>query len=120
MRALSAVIATVLFSLTAWACPTTDEPPFCLIEEDFSRGITVPSKARDPGEFTPEGWHVRGFESKLKYDLGHHYRKGVVEFTRRGPLRQSAKHTLFSASNEESGSDGDRRGYSRSAWSTRG
>lgn len=84
-------------------------PPACLIDEDFTTARTAAQRPRDPGEFTPEGWRVRSSASQLRYDLGRHYRKGRVEFEIKGPLKQKEKHTLFSAWNEEAGSDGDRK-----------
>lgn len=89
--------------------PLQAAPPACLIDEDFTSGRTAAMRVRDPGEFTPEGWRVDSRASQLKYDLGKHYKKGRVEFEIRGPLRQIAKHSLFSAWNEEAGADGDRR-----------
>jgi len=84
-------------------------PPVCPIDEDFTAGRTAAARPRDPGEFTPDGWRVRSFDSQLKYDLGRHYRKGLVEIEIRGPLKQKPKHALFSAWNEEAASDGDRK-----------
>jgi len=81
----------------------------CPIDEDFTTGRTAAARPRDPGEFTPEGWRVRSFESQLKYDLGRHYRKGLVEIEIRGPLKHMPKHSLFSAWNEEAASDGARK-----------
>lgn len=80
----------------------------CPVDEDFRGGRTAAMRPRDPGEFTPEGWKVNSLASQLKYDLGKHYRQGRVELEVKGPLRQKAKHTLFSAWNEEAGADGDR------------
>lgn len=84
-------------------------PPACLIDEDFTSGRTAASRVREPGEFTPDGWRVNSLGSQLKYDLGRHYRKGRVEIEIKGPLKQEAKHSLFSAWNEEAAADGDRK-----------
>jgi hypothetical protein len=84
-------------------------PPPCVVDEDFTSGRTAASRPRDPGEFTSEGWKVTSPASQLKYDLGKHYKKGRVEILIRGPLKQMAKHSLFSAWNEEAASDGDRK-----------
>jgi hypothetical protein len=84
-------------------------PPVCVVDEDFASGRTAASKPRDPGASTPEGWMANTPASQLKYDLGRHYRKGLVEIEVRGPLKQQQKHALFSAWNEEAASDGDRK-----------
>lgn len=102
--AVLAVLA-LLFPVLA----ASGQPLRCPVDEDFTTGRTRAERPRDPGEFVPDGWRVRNFESQLKYDLGKHYRKGLVEIEIRGPLKQQPKHSLFSAWNEEAASDGDRK-----------
>jgi hypothetical protein len=48
-------------------------------------------------------------DGQIRWDLGAFHPKGTIEFEIKGPLRQRAKHVLFSAWNESAGSDGDRK-----------
>lgn len=109
MRVFRPLFSTAALFILGAAFPAQGAPPACLIDEDFTAGRTAAARLRDPGEFTAEGWRVRSPDSQLRYDLGRHYPKGAVEIEVRGPMRQEEKHSVFSAWNEEAGSDGDRK-----------
>ncbi len=81
----------------------------CPVVEDFTAGRTSGVRLQDPGEFTAEGWRVTTERTQIRYDLGRHYTRGMVEIEIRGPLNQTGKRTAFAAWNEEAGEDGDRR-----------
>jgi hypothetical protein len=80
-----------------------------VIQEDFTSQRSGGTQPQDRGEFTRDGWRVHSERCQMKWDLGRHYPRGTVEFEVKGPLRQQAKRSLFSAWNEEAAADGDRK-----------
>ena len=101
-----------LTALCALALPLAAQPSLRLvIDEDFRSGRANGVRLQDPGEWTGEGWKVTSERTQLRYDLGKHYARGVVEAVLRGPLRiegEDVKRNVVALWNEEAGADGNR------------
>jgi hypothetical protein len=98
--------AMLLIACTAVLAGATEN---CPVKDDFTGGKTQGVRPQDQGQFTADGWNVTTGQTQIKYDLGRHYRKGMVELQVRGPLRQPGKHSVIAGWNEEAAVDGDRK-----------
>jgi hypothetical protein len=79
--------------------------PDLRICEPLTRAPAGAAFPLDRGSFTAAGWRIESEQCQIRYDLGRPFKRGVVEFEVKGPLRQPERRILFAAWADQAASE---------------